>query len=208
MAKKDWQEIINKIDLNILNEFLNSNSSFFPSEEFLNPFSKDLTNFNSQNLQKGNPASWIPIYNKNHLNDFLLYNSLMPIRSGSGEFFFYKGSIFYYLNNIIFKSIDLSEIQQIENFVPLSLQVDFQKNENAFLNKAVNLGIINHFINKDDLKVLEKDLGNRLLYGQFGKIKTTFNLMFKTSKGVLEPSIHRVLNNMIIKCSNIFSSPY
>lgn len=152
-----------------------------------------MTNFNSQNLQKGNPASWIPIYNKNHLNDFLLYNSLMPIRSGSGEFFFYKGSIFYYLNNIIFKSIDLSEIQQIENFVPLSLQVDFQKNENAFLNKAVNLGIINHFINKDDLKVLEKDLGNRLLYGQFGKIKTTFNLMFKTSKGVLEPSIHRVL---------------
>ena len=56
----------------------------------------------------------------------------MPIRSGSGEFFFYKGSIFYYLNNIIFKSIDLSEIQQIENFVPLSLQVDFQKMKMLF----------------------------------------------------------------------------
>jgi hypothetical protein len=111
----------------------------------------------------------------------------MPIRSGSGEFFFYRGNIIFNLEKIDFKQINKSEVSKIDSFIPLSLKVDFQKNENAFLNKAVAFGIINHFVENRKLKILEKELHNknssRLLHGQFGKIKTTFDLNFKTSKG-------------------------
>jgi hypothetical protein len=56
---------------------------------------------------------------------------------------------------------------------------NFHKNENAYLNKALSRGILNHFID-DDL------IYRRLLYGQFGKIKTNFELEFKTSHGIKE----------------------
>ncbi len=187
MAKKDWIEIINKFNQDYLYNFLNSNYQFFPSEQFLNPFNNSLDNFNSNNLNKSNPSHWIPIYQKDDLSDFLLENNLMPIRSGSGEFFFYRGNIIFDLTNITFAHISTNKTKQIDKFIPLSLNVDFQRNENVYLNKAVAFGIINHFIEDNKLKVFETELQNknnsRLLYGQFGKIKTSFDLFFKTSTG-------------------------
>jgi len=191
MPQKDWIEIIEKFsqkDKNYIPNFLNSKDSFSPSENFINIFDENnqYNNFNSKNLNKLKPANWIPIYKKEDLSTFMIENNLMPIRSGSGEFFFYKGNIFYDLREIEFKDINIDEIKPIDNFIPLSLKVDFQKNENAYLNKALAIGIINHFLKRDDLKVLDKEIHNqnnsRLLYGQFGKIKTTFDMIFKTTK--------------------------
>ena len=123
---------------------------------------------------------------KEELASFLLENNLMPIRSGMGEFFFYRGNIFFSLTEIKFKTINPNQIKPIEEFTPLSLKVDFQRNENAFLNKALAIGVINHFLNRTDLKVLNKTVytknSSRLLYGQFGKVKTTFDMIFKTTQ--------------------------
>jgi len=191
MSQKDWIEIVERFNAKnreFLPNFLNSKDSFCPNENHLNIFDlkKPYSNFNSKNLNKPKPANWIPIYKKEELPNFLLENKLMPIRSGAGEFFFYKGDIFFDLTKIKFKYIDFNLLKPIEEFVPLSLKVDFQRNENAFLNKALALGIINHFVDRDDLKVLNRKIYNknstRLLYGQFGKIKTTFDLIFKTTK--------------------------
>jgi hypothetical protein len=116
----------------------------------------------------------------------MLKNNLMSIRSGSGEFFFYKGNIFFDLSEISFEIIDINNLKPIDKFIPLSLKVDFQRNENAFLNKALAIGVISHFLKRDDLEVLNKEIhsknNSRLLYGQFGKIKTTFDMIFKTTK--------------------------
>jgi len=191
MAQKDWIEILdnfNAKDKNFINNFLNSKDSFCPSENHVNIFDEDnqFNNFNAKNLNKPNPSNWIPIYKKEDLPSFLIENNLTPIRSGAGQFFFYKGNIFLDLTKIEFKNIDSSKIKDIEDFIPLSLQVDFQKNENAYLNKAMAIGIINHFLNRTDLKVLNQKIynqnGSRLLYGQFGKVKTTFDMIFKTTK--------------------------
>lgn len=187
MPKKDWIEIVDKFDDEFIQKFLNSQSIFIPSENFKNPFDSSFKNFNSENLEKSNPANWIPIYKKEDLSDFLIANNLMPIRSGSGEFFFYRGNIIFELENIDFENIPMNTVKQIDNFIPLSLKVDFQRNENAYLNKAMAFGIINDFTKKENLKILEKELNHknssRLLYGQFGKIKTSFDFSFKTSKG-------------------------
>jgi hypothetical protein len=55
------------------------------------------------------------------------------------------------------------------------------------LNKALATGIINNFIDSDQLTVFAQELKfenyRRLLYGQFGKIKTNFELEFKTTHG-------------------------
>ena len=191
MAQKDWIEIIekfNKKNQEFISNFLNSKNIFCPNENHLNIFDEKnpYNNFNSKNLNKPKPSNWIPIYKKEELPTFLLINNLMPIRSGGGEFFFYKGNIFFDLTKIEFTNIDSKKLKTIEKFMPLSLKVDFQRNENAFLNKALALGIINHFVGKSDLKVLNREIhnknGTRLLYGQFGKIKTTFDLIFKTTK--------------------------
>ncbi len=191
MPQKDWIEIINKFekkDKDFIRSFLNSKDSFCPSENFLNIFEshKLYNNFDSKNLNKLKPANWIPIYKKEDLSNFMLENNLMPIRSGSGQFFFYKGNIFFDLREIKFIDINLNHIKPIGKFIPLSLKVDFQRNENAFLNKAMAIGVINHFLERDDLKVLNKEIhshnNSRLLYGQFGKVKTTFDMIFKTTK--------------------------
>lgn len=198
MAQKDWKEIIEKFnikDKEFISNFLNSKNSFCPSENHLNIFDEKnpYNNFNSKNLNKLKPANWIPLYKKEELPTFLIKNNLMPIRSGTGEFFFYKGNIFFDLTKIEFRNIDSKNLKTIEGFIPLSLKVDFQRNENAFLNKALALGIINHFIGKNDLKVLNRKLhnknGTRLLYGQFGKIKTSFDLIFRTTKSC------KIINN-------------
>lgn len=191
MPQKDWIGIINKfeeIDKNFITNFLNSKDSFCPSENFINIFDTNnaYTNFNSKNLNKSKPANWIPIYKKEDLSSFMIKNNLMPIRSGSGQFFFYKGNIFFDLIEIEFKDININNIKPIDTFMPLSLKVDFQRNENAFLNKALAIGVINHFLNQTDLKVLNKIVytknSSRLLYGQFGKVKTTFDMIFKTTQ--------------------------
>ena len=191
MAQKDWVEILKKFNIedeNFITNFLNSKDSFCPSENHLNIFDEEnpYSNFNSKNLNKSRPSNWIPLYKKEELPSFLIENNLMPIRSGMGEFFFYKGNIFLDLTQIEFKNIELNQVKSVEEFMPLSLKVDFQRNENAFLNKALAFGIINHFVNRDDLKVLNREIhnknGTRLLYGQFGKIKTSFELIFKTTK--------------------------
>ena len=111
----------------------------------------------------------------------------MPIRAGKAEFFFYRGGIFFDLDAVDFKAVDTSNIEPIDSFVPATLTAGFQRNENAYLNKAVALGYINHFLHNDKLEVLEREVcsqsGCRMLYGQFGKIKTTKPFVFKTSKG-------------------------
>lgn len=49
------------------------------------------------------------------------------------------------------------------------------------------MGILNHFLDSKSLEVFEevvvREDYRRLLYGQFGKIKTSFELEFKTTKG-------------------------
>ncbi len=70
--------------------------------------------------------------------------------------------------------------------MPLTLQ-EFHRNENAYLNRALALGVLNHFLDSKSLDVFEERVERqnyrRLLYGQFGKIKTNFELEFKTTKG-------------------------
>lgn len=66
-------------------------------------------------------------------------------------------------------------------------QAKFQRNENAYLNKAIALGYINHFVDDGRFSVFQREIETkdhkRLLYGQFRKIKITNPLQFKPSKG-------------------------
>lgn len=179
MAKNDWndvQNIFNTIDKNYLDVFLKSTDKFCPNIHHINIFNKDANAFSSKLLNKPNPGNWIPIYKKEDLSEYFINNNLMPIRCGQAEFFFFKGDIFFDLTPIEFNTIYIKSLTQIDSFLPLTLK-DFHKNENAYLNKALSIGVLNHFID-DDL------INRRLLYGQFGKIKTNFELEFKTSHGV------------------------
>jgi len=110
----------------------------------------------------------------------------MPIRCGSGEFFFYRGKIIFDLTVLKYDIVLIDKIENAETFIPLTLQ-KFHRNENAYLNKALSIGILNHFLDSKSLEVFEevivRDNYRRLLYGQFGKIKTNFELEFKTTKG-------------------------
>ena len=189
MAKNDWIEVIdifNNKDVNYINNFLKSTNKFCPDDTQTNIFDKNHNAFSSKLLNKPKPGNWIPIYKKEDLSDFLVKNNLMPIRCGQGEFFFFKGEVFFDLSKIKFNDINIKELLQIESFIPLTLK-DFQKNENAYLNKALAIGIINHFIDSEQLSVFKQELNNlnyrRLLYGQFGKIKTNIELEFKTTHG-------------------------
>lgn len=178
MAKKDWEKIIDIFEnkqQGYIEDFLNSNQTFLPNENQPNIFSNS-TDFSSKDLDKKSPANWIPNYSQSTLSNYLVSHQLMPIRSGQGSFFFYKGNIFFNLKDIKFTTIEKSELLQPNNFIPLTLDVDFQKNENAYINKAVALGIVNHFINSS----------KTLLHGQSGVIKLTQSLEFKTSKGIKE----------------------
>lgn len=189
MAKNDWIEIIeifNTCNINYLSDFLNSNDKFCPSYSHINIFNKNHSAFSAKLLNKPKPGNWIPIYKEEDLSDYLIQNNLMPIRCGQGEFFFFKGQVFYDLTNIQFTKIDIKNLFQIDTFIPLTLK-DFHKNENAYLNKALAVGIINHFVDNDHLilymQQLEYKAYRRLLYGQFGKIKTNFELEFRTKYG-------------------------
>lgn len=175
MAKKDWDEIISIFETKqkgYIEQFLKSKNIFCPNDQQQNIFSNS-NDFSSNDLNKKSPANWIPNYSRSNLANFLLDNNLMPIRSGRGSFFFYKGNIFLDLTQYTSTTINIDEIQAPYPFLPLSLNVDFQKNENAYINKALSLGIVNHFIKSDEI----------LLHGQSGVIKLSDQLEFKTSKG-------------------------
>jgi len=190
MARNDWIEVIKIFmmkDSHYINNFINSNDMFCPNNNHLNIFDKNHNAFSSKLLNKAKPGNWIPIYKKEDLSDYLIENNLMPIRCGQGEFFFFKGEVFYNLTNIKFVNISIKKLKQIDSFIPLTLK-DFHKNENAYLNKALAIGVINNFIDNDNLSVFKQQLkyktNRRLLYGQFGKIKTNFELEFKTTHGI------------------------
>ncbi len=190
MAKNDWIEVIdifNNKDINYIDDFLKSTNKFCPDNTQVNIFDENHNAFSSKLLKKAKPGNWIPVYKKEDLSDFLVKNNLMPIRCGQGEFFFFKGEVFFDLTKIKFNDINIKELLQIESFIPLTLK-EFQKNENAYLNKALAIGIINNFIDSEQLSVFKQELNNlnyrRLLYGQFGKIKTNIELEFKTTHGI------------------------
>ena len=189
MAKEDWTQVIKyftKKDQNYIENFLRSEEIFLPNENGINIFSKFDSVFSAKQLAKAKPGNWIPIYKEEDLNRYLVENNLMPVRCGQAEFFFYRGNVFFDLKKVKFIDIEIKDIDRIEDFFPLTLE-NFHKNENAYLNKALSLGIINHFLDSEILKVFKEEIQNknyrRLLYGQFGKIKTNFELEFKTRKG-------------------------
>ncbi len=189
MAKSDWNEIIDifeKKQFDYIDDFINSKEIFAPDFNHPNIFLKSYNAFSATLLNKTNPGNWIPIYKREDLSEFLINNNLMPIRCGQGEFFFFKGKIIFDLEELVFKNIAIKSIEPIDDFIPLTLE-KFHKNENAYLNKALAIGIINHFLDSDKLRIFEKEIHTknyrRLLYGQFGKIKTSFELEFKTLKG-------------------------
>ena len=179
--------IINEKNSLYLKDFLNSSDKFCPSINHVNIFDENYNAFSAILLDKAKPGNWIPVYKKEDLSKYLIENKLIPIRCGQGEFFFYRGDIFYELNQLEFVKIDIKYLKKIDTFIPLTLK-EFHKNENAYLNKALAIGIINNFVDSDNLTVFKKELYHknyrRLLYGQFGKIKTTFDLEFKTTYGL------------------------
>ena len=189
MAQRDWEDVfskINKMDENIFK--ILRETHFFPSVDCLNPFDKSAINLSATHLSKDKPGQWIPLYKKEDLPKYFIENQIMPVRAGPAEFFFYHGNIFFDMSLAEFINIDTTLIQSIESFIPATLKADFQRNENAFLNKAVALGYVNHFIETDEpVHVFSHEIQNkyrkRLLYGQFGKIKMTKDLLFKTTKG-------------------------
>ena len=190
MAQRDWLEVLQLIsnkDKEYLSNFLASDKVFLPNSSCPNPFDSNAGNFSATALGKAKPGDWIPVYKKQDVSEFFHSENFFPVRAGQAEFFFYRGRIFFDLSDIGFKEIDIRNIEPIAPFVPTTLTAKFQRNENAYLNKAVALGYINHFVDGDDLHILKREIynksGKRLLYGQFGKIKTTKPLEFKTSKG-------------------------
>ena len=190
MAQKDWNEVLGIFSERApgyIDAFLMSDEVFAPNENQPNPFGEGSENFSAAQLKKPKPGNWIPVYKSEELPAWFHENALMPIRAGKAEFFFYRGEIFLDLEKVDFKAVDTSKIEPIESFVPATLTAGFQRNENAYLNKAVALGYINNFLHNDRLEVLEREICNkkgcRMLYGQFGKIKTTKPFVFKTSKG-------------------------
>ena len=189
MAKIDWDEIINsfiKKDKDYINVFLKSKNVFLPNKNGINIFNSISNVFSAKQLKKDKPGNWIPIYKQEDLSEYLILNNLMPVRCGQAEFFFYRGNIIFDLTQLIFVDMEIGNVKRIEDFYPLTLE-NFHKNENAYLNKALAIGIINDFLDSKTLQLFKKEIQNkyyrRLLYGQFGKIKTNFELEFQTTKG-------------------------
>jgi len=189
VAKIDWDEIINsfiKKDKDYINVFLKSKDIFLPNINGINIFNSMSNVFSAKQLKKDKPGNWIPIYKQEDLSEYLILNNLMPVRCGQAEFFFYRGNIIFDLTQLIFVDMEIENVKRIEDFYPLTLE-NFHKNENAYLNKALAIGIINDFLDSKTLQLFKKEIQNkhyrRLLYGQFGKIKTNFELEFQTTKG-------------------------
>jgi len=190
VAQRDWLEVLEIIaneDKGYLSNFLASDEVFLPNSSSPNPFESIAANFSAAALGKAKPGNWIPVYKNQDVPEVFHDKNVFPIRAGQAEFFFYRGKVFFDLSETDFKEVDTKQIKPIATFMPATLTAKFQRNENAYLNKAVALGYIDHFVDGDDLHILKREIqgksGKRLLYGQFGKIKTTKPLEFKTSKG-------------------------
>ena len=190
MSKKDWQEVtatINTRAPNLLSDFINSGETFLPNPNMANPFDACHPAFTAKQLKKGTPGRWIPLYTPSSLPDSLRHPLISPVRCGTAAFFFYRGDIFFNLDEVIFSNVSPAEYEPVDNFIPLTLRSHFQRNENAYLNKPTALGILNHFLMDSDLQVFKKKVsnktGSRLLYGQFGKIKLTGPISFTTRSG-------------------------
>jgi len=190
MAQKDWEEVLELIENKspkLFEKFLTQDQIFLPNNMLFNPFDTNHSNFRASDLGKDKPGQWIPIYYFKEIPKYFQENGIVPIRAGQAEFFFYKGKVFFNLESVDFKKIDICKIKPIESYIPATLKAKFQRNENAYLNKAIALGFVNHFVSDKELAVFEHEVATkghkRLLYGQFGKIKLTNMLQFKTSKG-------------------------
>lgn len=177
MAQRDWHEVFDLID--------KTAPGFW--EEYMTGGELFSRNFSAKELGKEKPGNWIPVYKKEHLPEWFHEKKIMPIRAGQAEFFFLKGDVFFDLADYSFSNCPTDSIESLEDFFPATLHADFQRNENAYLNKAMALGYINHFIKSDALHVLKREIATqrrtRLLYGQFGKIRTTVPFRFATSAG-------------------------
>lgn len=176
MAQKDWNEVLGIFSRRapgFIEAFLASDAPFVPNEKQANPFGATGENFSAKDLEKPKPGNWIPVYKYEDLPGYFHDNRIVPIRSGKAEFFFYRGDIFFDLGKQHFEPVNTTGIEPIDSFVPATLIAAFQRNENAYLNKAVALGYINHFLHDDRLEILQREIcgsrGCRLLYGQFGK---------------------------------------
>lgn len=190
MAQKDWEEVRKIIDLQsvgLLEKFRLSDQIFLPNKTLPNPFNEDHSNFSASDLGKGKPGQWIPVYYLKDISEYFRENKIVPVRAGQAEFFFYKGDVFFDLESVNFVKINTDKINPIESYIPATLKAKFQRNENAYLNKAIALGYINHFVDDGELAIFKQEIETRsrkrLLYGQFGKIKITNPLDFKTTKG-------------------------
>jgi len=190
MAQKDWKEVYSIIENRspgFFEKFLITDEIFLPNISLANPFNEKCSNFSASDLGKSKPGQWIPVYYEKDIPDVLRKHNIVPVRAGPAEFFFYKGTIFFDLNSIQFKCIDVTKVRPVESYIPATLKAKFQRNENAYLNKAVSLGYINHFVDERELSILNKEIQTgkrkRLLYGQFGKIKISTPLQFKTING-------------------------
>ena len=89
MPKKDWTKtssIFKSKNETYLKEFLSLNEVFLPNDKQKNIFDKTHNAFSAKHLKKASPANWIPIYNRNDLSEYLLENSLMPVRWAGGVF--------------------------------------------------------------------------------------------------------------------------
>jgi len=51
----------------------------------------------------------------------------------------------------------------VEGFMPLTLQ-EFHRNENAYLNRALALGVLNHFLDSKSLEVFEERVALTSIY--------------------------------------------
>ncbi|MCK5538819.1 MAG: hypothetical protein KAI79_18480, partial [Bacteroidales bacterium] len=143
MAQKDWEEVRKIINLKLpglLEDFLTSDQTFLPNDLLPNPFNENHSNFSASDLGKSKPGQWIPVYYLKDISEYFRDNQMVPVRAGQAEFFFYKGNVFFDLGSVDFEMIATSKINPIESYIPATLKAKFQRNENAYLNKAIALG--------------------------------------------------------------------
>ena len=118
MAQKDWEKVRKIIDLkslDLLEKFLISDQVFLPNDLSLNPFNADHSNFSASDLGKSKPGQWIPVYYSKDIPEYFRENSVVPVRAGPAEFFFYKGTVFFDLGSVDFEKIDISKVNPIES---------------------------------------------------------------------------------------------
>ncbi len=105
MAQKDWEEVRKIIELEssgLLEKFLISDQIFLPNDLLDNTFNADQSNFSASELGKGKPGQWIPVYYLKDIPEYFRENQMIPVRAGQAEFFFYKGNVFFDLDNSTF----------------------------------------------------------------------------------------------------------